>query len=96
MRAAEIVFARDSRTAYVLDTDGFGHVIDVETMQRRMPLIQFDAPQTGQGQWRGRTRRTFASLSPSGDILVVNGGFDGGLRLIHVKAGRATTVPIDG
>jgi Mg-chelatase subunit ChlD len=68
---ADIVFAEDGRTAYVVGSDSFVHVIDVATMSRIGEPIAY-LPSAPIGTWR--VLRTYAALSPEGRYLVISTG----------------------
>ncbi len=87
--APDIVFSWDSRTAYVVDTVGGVHAVDVATMTRAQPVIPYEPVNKPASR---RIRWTHAALSPDGRFLVINSGRD---RISVVNLDIGSSVQVD-
>ncbi len=83
---AAIEVSPDSRTAYLVATDGWVHSVDVETMRATGPPIAYDPTQPNPYH---RIHETFAALSPDGRYLAINTGDRAAIQVVDL-ASRAT------
>ena len=84
--ASAITYAADSRTAHVVGNDGLVYTLDVESMRWLGAPIEYDRVPPAEKE--GRSRRTFATLSPDEQWLVVStgSGSDGALSVVDLRS----------
>jgi Mg-chelatase subunit ChlD len=91
--AAEIVFGLDPSTAYVADTDGLVHVVDVDTMTRvGEPIPYLSVP----GRVEKKVRNTNGAVSPDGRTLVFNTGPTGSLNVVDLATHSSVLIELEG
>ncbi|MBN1606887.1 MAG: VWA domain-containing protein [Polyangiaceae bacterium] len=95
-KVAAIVFAPDSSIAYLADTEGRIHSVDVDSMEPDGAPIQYIPPQTYRNIWQERVRQTFLAISPDGRFLTVNGGLRPQLEIVDLASRTAVTVAVSG
>jgi len=93
--AADIEVSADSRTAYLVGTDGLVHIVDVIGMSQQREPIPY-VPTSWNKAYR--TKRTYATLSPNGRYLVINTADQdrGSLNVIDLSDGSSGAVRAPG
>ncbi len=90
---AAIEVSPDSRTAYVVATDGWVHSVDVEMMRATGPPIAYDPTQPNPYH---RIHETFAALSPDGRYLAINSGDRAAIQVVDLASRSTHLVTIPG
>jgi Mg-chelatase subunit ChlD len=95
-RVAAIAFAPDSSIAYLADTEGRIHTLDVTAMEPLGAPIEYSSPQTYRNLWRERVRQTFMAVSPDSRYLAVNGGTRPQIEMVDLASRNTVSVPVAG
>ena len=91
-RVGELLVSPDSRTAYVIDVDGWIHTLDTSSMSPSGNPIRYEPVRRGDR----RRLNTHAALSEDGQYLLVNSGAVGAVNVIDLKSRKPVLVDVEG